>query len=239
MNINKKAMEANFPLLDKFRELAPGSYKHCQNVASICESIAAELNLDIDLLKCSALYHDIGKMNNPLCFSENQSNGLNMHDELEPYISCQLITKHIGDSVLYLIQEPEIPIEVIPIIAQHHGDTILRSIFSKTKGDPEDKYRYKSKKPQTPEASILMITDSVEATARALFNNTNDNEFIQNSIDGTIDKLIDDGQLDIMKIGVLKVVKKVLFKELESIYHKRILYKDNENKDQTVGEVKE
>jgi len=236
MDFNKKVMEANFPLLDKFRELAPGSYKHCQNVSNICENIAAELELDIDLLKCSALYHDVGKLNNPAYFSENQTNGTNMHDSLDPFISCQILTRHVGDSVLYLLQEPEIPKEIIPIISQHHGDTILQSIYQKSKGEPEDKYRYKCKKPETTETAILMIVDSVEATARALFNSKNESKkFITKAINDTIDRLIDDGQLDTMKIGVLKIVKKVLFKELESIYHKRLVYTEEEK---TIAEIK-
>ena len=233
-DIDKKIFDASFPLLDKFREMAPGSYKHCQNVSNICENVAIELELDIDLLKCAALFHDIGKINNPLYFSENQ-NDSNVHDSLDPYMSYQIITRHVGDSIVHLLQVPEIPTEVIEIISQHHGTTILQAFYKKTKKEPEDRFRYKCSKPSTDEAAILMIVDSVEATARSMFGNDPDNnKFINDAINGTINRLVDDGQLDNLKIGTLKIVKKVLFKELESIYHKRVTYE----LDKTVGDLK-
>lgn len=233
VEINKKFFDVSFPLLDKFRELAPGSYKHCQNVANICETVAIELELNVDLLKCSALYHDIGKMNHPSYFSENQSNGNNIHDTLDPYLSYHTITRHVGDSVIHLLQIDDLPHNVVEIISQHHGTTILQAFFIKTENESEDKYRYKCSKPSSTEAAILMIVDSVEATARSIFNsNTDDESFIKKAINGTIERLVDDGQLDNMKIGTLKVAKRILFKELESIYHKRVTY---ENK-KTVGE---
>lgn len=234
IKIDKKFFEPTFPLLDKFREVAPGTYKHCQNVANICETVAIELDLNIDLLKCSALYHDIGKSNNPLYFSENQSNGTNPHENLEPYISHQIITRHVGDSVIHLLQIEDLPHLVIEIVSQHHGTTILQAFYNKTKNEPEDKYRYKCSKPSLTEAAVLMIVDSVEATARSMFNNrTVEDKFIGKAINGTIERLVDDGQLDNMKIGTLKVVKKVLFKELESIYHKRVAYESQK----TVSDV--
>lgn len=234
ITIDKSLFEAKFPLMDKFRQLAPGTYKHCQNVANICESVGSDLDLNVDLLKCAALYHDIGKMNNPSYFSENQ-NGSNPHDDLEPQISYQLISRHVGDSVLYLLQIPQLPREVIDIVSQHHGDTIIQAFHNKAQNEPEDTYRYKCEKPESTEALILMIVDSVEATARALFNTGNTDDFIQKAVHGTIERLMDDQQLDNMKIGTLNITKKILIKELESIYHKRVSYED----DKTVGEIRE
>jgi putative nucleotidyltransferase with HDIG domain len=228
VKIDKKFFDPTFPLMDKFRELAPGSYKHCQNVSNICEAVAAELALNTDLIKCAALYHDIGKMNNPGYFSENQSNGTNVHDNLEPFISFQIISRHVGDSVLHLLQLKDMPLEVIEIISQHHGDTILRAFHNKVENEPEDKFRYKCDKPETTESLILMIVDSVEATAKAFFGDPQRKEVdnINTAINGTIDRLTEDSQLDNMKIGTLKVTKRVLTKELESIYHKRVSYDD-------------
>ncbi len=181
--IDKKWLDQSFPLLDKFRTLAGGTYKHCQNVSNMCETVAIELDLNVDLIKFAGLYHDIGKMNNPTYFSENQE-AVNIHDSLEPQISHQLITKHVGDTVLYLLQIKDIPPEVIQVISQHHGDTVVQSIFNKDKNSNEDKYRYKCSKPETPEALILMICDSVEATTRCHFNNkTNGEDFISMGID--------------------------------------------------------
>lgn len=234
----KKYLDPTFSLLDKFREIAPGSFKHCQNVSNICESIAVELGLDVDLMKCAALYHDIGKMNNPLFFSENQTDEENVHDKLEPILSYHTITRHVGDSILYMLQCDNIPHKVIEIISQHHGDTVLRAFHNKAKNEPEDKYRYKCKKPTSTEAAVLMIVDSVEATARALYNNNSseDNDIVMKALTGTVDRLIDDGQLDNVTLGTLKIIKKQMKKELASIYHKRVTYDDDDKK--TIGEAK-
>jgi len=206
--IDKKLFDITFPLLDKFKEICPGTFKHSQNVSNMCETVAVELDLNIDLLKCAALYHDIGKMNNPIYFAENQDDE-NIHDKLEPYMSYQIITRHVGDSVIHLLQIPDLPREVIDIVAQHHGDTVLQAFHNKDSKSPEDKYRYRCPKPISSEALILMLCDSVEATTRALFNSKeNGDDFILKAIKGTISRLMDDEQLDNMKIGILNKTKR-------------------------------
>ncbi len=234
--IDKKLFDITFPLLDKFKEICPGTFKHSQNVASMCETVGVELDLDVDLLKCCAIYHDIGKMNNPLYFAENQTDD-NPHDKLDPFLSYQIITRHVGDSVVYLLQIKDLPYEVIDIISQHHGNTVLQVFYNKDKKSPEDKYRYKCCKPVSTEALILMLCDSIEATTRALFNNGDgDDDFLLKAVNGTISRLMDDQQLDNMTIGTLNKTKKILIKELESIYHKRVTYEDDTK---TVGEIRE
>ena len=234
LTIDKKLFDQTFPLLDKFRTLANGSFKHCQNVSNICETIGIELNLNVDILKAAALYHDIGKMNNPLYFSENQDVS-NIHDNLEPMISHQIITKHVGDTVLLLLQIPEMPTEVIHIVSQHHGDTVLQAFYNKDKTANEDRYRYKCSRPTSTEALILMLCDSVEATSRSLFNNkSNTDDFISIAVNKTIQRLMDDQQLDNIRVGTLNITKKILIKELESIYHKRASYDDSK----TIAELR-
>jgi putative nucleotidyltransferase with HDIG domain len=230
--VDKKLFDQTFPLLDKFKEIAPGTFKHCQNVSNICETVAIELGLNVDLLKLSALYHDIGKMNNSLYFAENQGDE-NIHDSLDPTISYQVISRHVGDSIIHLLQVPDFPIEAIKIISQHHGDSVLQAFYNKAKNIPEDKFRYRCSKPITSEALILMLCDSVEATTRALFSTGDKNGFIEKAVSGTINRLMDDHQLDNMRIGTLNITKKILLKELESIYHKRVTYDD---KTATIGE---
>lgn len=236
--IDKKWMDQTYPLLDKFRTLASGTFKHCQNVSLMCETVAVELDLNVDIIKLAAMYHDIGKINNPLYFSENQDQD-NVHDNLDPSISLQIITKHVGDSILYLLQIPDMPNEVIQIISQHHGDSVVQAFYNKAckdKSVSEDKFRYKCSKAVSDEALILMICDSVEATARSLYNNrANGEDFILDALDKTITRLMNDQQLDNMKIGTLNITKKILTKELESIYHKRVSYTDNK----TVAELRE
>jgi len=225
----KEILDSKFSLLDKFRELAPGTFRHSQNVASLCESIALDLNLDVDLMKAAGTYHDIGKMLCPDHYSENQ-NEENLHDKLDPHISYHLITRHVGDTVLTLLQFPEFEekIRLMEIVSQHHGSTILRFFYKKSKNKVEDSYRYKSMPPQSIEAAVLMICDSVEATARALdstgeLEETKDRRAVVNT---TVDRLMQDYQLDDIKIGDLRKIKSVLYKELENMYHKREPYGD-------------
>jgi len=233
--IYKPFLESDFPLLELFRERAPGSFKHSQNVTNIVESIAIELKLNADLLKTAALYHDVGKMVNPNYFSENQE-GDNPHDKLEPWMSYQIISRHVSDTIAVLLNY-DFPRKVMKIVSQHHGDTVLRYFYGKSQAGSDELYRYKcTKKPECDEAAILMIVDSVEATARSQASNgkldTSDDR--RKLVDVTINRLVEDSQLDSMKIGTLKTIRKVLYKELESIYHKRVAYVDDEK---TVGEL--
>lgn len=236
--IDKTWMDQSYPMLDKFKTLASGSFKHCQNVSNMCESVAIDLGLNVDLIKMAALYHDYGKVNNPLYFCENQDSD-NIHDTLDPVISHQIITKHVGDTVLYLLQIPKLPLEVIEIVSQHHGDTVVQAFYGKAckdKNVDEDRFRYKCSKAISDEALILMLCDSIEATTRSLFNSkTNGEDFISDAINKTITRLMDDQQLDNMKIGVLNKTKKIITKELESIYHKRVSYDESP----TVAELRE
>jgi len=227
----KQYLESDFPLLEKFREIAPGSFKHSQNVADMCELIAKELSLDQNMMKVAGLYHDVGKMLNPQMFSENQDEE-NPHDKLEPNVSYQIISRHLSDSILILFNY-DFPVEIIKIISQHHGNTVVKYFFDKSKSKIEDNYRYKCKQPETDESAILMIVDSVEATARSLSTNgkMETPEKRHTVVDNIIMRLEEDGQLDNIKVGVLKVIRKVLYKELDSLYHRRVAYPEDEEKE--------
>jgi putative nucleotidyltransferase with HDIG domain len=197
--IYKQYLEADYPLLEMFREVAPGSFKHSQNVANIVESIAIELKLNVDLMKISALYHDVGKMINPKFFSENQEND-NPHDKLEPWMSYQIISRHVSDTIAILLNY-DFPRKVMKIISQHHGDTVLRYFYDKSQAGSDEMYRYKcTKKPECDESAILMIVDSVEATARSLSSNgkLDDAKSRRSLVDATVNRLVDDSQLDNM-----------------------------------------
>jgi len=230
-NIYKQLIDPKFPIIQEFREIAPGTMEHSENVASLCKELALEMDLDIDLLVCAAIYHDIGKMYNPKYFAENIT-GENPHDKLEPFVSYNIITRHVGDSVLKLLEIEDLPIKVIELVSQHHGNTILRSIFSKTTKESEDNYRYKCHPPKSLEAIILMICDSVEAMARTLnnVNKLNTDEDKINVVESTIKRLTDEGQLNELKIGELKRIKACLIKKLEKMYHKRVIYEEMDGK---------
>jgi cyclic-di-AMP phosphodiesterase PgpH len=215
----------NTPLMERFRDRAPASAKHCANVAQMAAAIANELDsLDKALLDIAALYHDIGKLVNPKYYSENQD-GDNPHDKLPPHISFLLISGHVAASGALLAQHG-FPHEVIQVVLEHHGNTVQGMAFKDVDGDPEN-YRYPWSPPGTMESAILMICDVCEAKAKS---------HAQQGILSDPDKLVaevvqglnEDDQLDIMTFGVGKVVKKVLAKELQTLYHKRVAYPADE-----------
>jgi len=220
----KKYLENDYPLLVTFKNVAPGTFKHSQNVANLCEAVADELKLNETLIKVCAMYHDIGKMWYPKYFSENQEDNFNPHDELDPQISFQLIAKHVSDSCAILINETDMPREIIEIISQHHGNTVLNGIFHKAESTNKDAFRYKTKIPDNEYSSILMIADSVEATARSTADKMVSPECRIDCVKNTIDRLREDQQLDEMKVGMLRVIQSKLIRELDTIYHKRIDY---------------
>lgn len=224
----KRYLESDYPLLDKFKTAAPGTFRHCQNVADLCESVASELNLDITLMRVCAIYHDIGKMTQPKYFTENQNGDGNIHDSLEPHISYQLITRHVADSAFILLTETDMPRNILEIISKHHGDSVLKAIYQKSGSKNEDNFRYRSPKPNDEYSSILMIVDSVEATARSQSDKMRSPEFKLKVVRDTIERLRDDQQLDEMKVGTLRMVQQKLVRELEGIYHSRIDYEDPE-----------
>ena len=236
----KKYLDLDMPLLKEFKTAAPGTFKHSQNVMGICETIALEIDLDPIIMKVCALYHDIGKMFNPRVFSENQEDENNPISDMEPKVAFQVLSRHVSDGAMILINQTEMPREIISIITKHHGSTILRGVFvgKKKNGVDEELFRYKSPKPDCEYSSILMIVDSVEATARAMFNagKLNTPKDRTGVIDDTIDRLSSDQQLDEMKVGILRRVKIILGRELSSIYQKRVPYTDADG--ETIGDFR-
>jgi len=223
-----RLLDTTYPLLSRFRELCPGTYKHSQALASMIEGVSLALDLDTELLKLAATYHDIGKTFNPKYFVENQLEDEDAHKDIDPKISYEIITRHVSDSVVILLNDYNFPRKVIEIISQHHGKNVLRYFFSKSGKDVEDFFRYKTTKPTCIESAILMICDAIEATSRA---RVQAGKFDPSKvIESTINGLIDDGQLDevYMRLGDLKKVKIALGKELEGTYQKRVDYEEVE-----------
>ena len=230
----KFLLESSYPLLQKFREACPGTYKHSQNLASMIESVSLDLGLDVTFMKVIATYHDIGKIMNPLIFSENQIDKENPHDKLDPLISCQLISRHISDTAYILTHDGNFPIELIRIATQHHGTSIMQYFFKKSGSSVEDHYRYKGSKPQCVESALLMICDSLEARSRSEVQNNIESFNPQRIVDETINYLLKDGQLDevVMRLGDLQKIKESLIKELKGTYQKRVDYNEVGDKDE-------
>jgi cyclic-di-AMP phosphodiesterase PgpH len=238
-------LDSSYPLLQKFREACPGSFKHSQAIASMIEIISMDLGLDVNFMKVAAMYHDIGKMINPKYFTENQLDDENPHDKLDPRMSYQIITRHISDTAYILINDENFPRELIEIVGQHHGTSVLKYFFDKSGTTVEDNYRYKGKKPQDIRSMILMICDRVEATSRSAVQTQAkepDKKFdpiyiIENTITG----LMSDGQLNevYMKLGDLQKIKVALAKDLEGTYQKRVDYSKAKEDTKILKEDKE
>jgi len=223
-------IDSSYPLLKKFREVCPGTYKHSQTLASMVEGMSLDLELDVKCMKVAALYHDIGKSLNPKYFTENQLEGEDTYEELDPFICYNMITRHVSDSVTILLNDPNFPREIIEIISQHHGTMVQQYFFKKSGEKDESKFRYKFSRPKSVQSAILMICDQIEAKSKSLIQA---NKFDPKEvIEGTISHLIDDGQLDnvVMRLGDLKKIKMALAKELEGTYQKRVDY-DEANQD--------
>lgn len=228
-----KYIDSSSAVMERFKEIAPGTYRHCINVGQLCESVAKELSLDPDDLMVAGTLHDIGKCCNPIWFSENQEPDKNPHDDVDPKVSFEIISRHVGDSVMKLIQMG-VPTNIAHMVSEHHGDTVIGSIHNKAvakyNGDTiEEHYRYKSSKPTTPESCVLMLCDVTEATCRSLYNN----DKLSNSrdiISDIISKYTDDEQLDVLRVGDIRLIKKVLNKEIDSYFHKRVDYDDEAKK---------
>lgn len=230
-DIIKELLDSKYPLLQEFREKCPGTFKHSQSLSSMIEGVAMALDLDEHRMKAAALYHDVGKMFNPKYFTENQLEDENLHDNLDPKVSYEIITRHVSDSVIVLLNDPNFPRDIIEIISQHHGTTILKYFHTKS-GEPEEDYRYKTTRPKTIEAMVLMVCDHIEATSRSLVQagKFSPKKVIKNTING----LIDDSQFDdvTMKLGDLKRIKQALAKELEGVYQKRVDYDEAEGREE-------
>jgi putative nucleotidyltransferase with HDIG domain len=219
-------LDSKYPLLQEFREKCPGTFKHSQSLVAMIEGVSLELGLDVDFMKTSAYYHDVGKMFNPKYFTENQLESEDFHKGLQVKMSYEIITRHVSDSVIILLNDSNFPREIIEIISQHHGTTVLRYFFNKSKKADDTDFRYKTSIPNSVESAVLMITDSVEATSRSLAQAGKLES--TDVIDNTINRLLDSGQLDevTIKLGDLKKIKTALGKELEGVYQKRIEYPD-------------
>jgi putative nucleotidyltransferase with HDIG domain len=191
------------------------------------EGVAISLDLDVTFMKVASQYHDVGKMFNPKYFTENQLEDENPHEKLDPKMSFQIISRHISDTALILLNDGNFPIDLIKIATQHHGTNIMKYFFDKSGSDVEDHFRYKGEKPKCAESAVLMICDCIEARSRSAIQagkGQMDPTFI---IEDTINSLLSDGQLDdvVMRLGDLQKIKGALATELEGTFQKRVDYK--------------
>ncbi len=233
-SINDPLDVVHYPLWIEFKEKAPGTHKHTQNIINIVDSITSDVpDVNTKALHLATMYHDIGKMWAPYVFTENQSD-VNMHDDLSPAISYHLITKHVSDTASILIAN-EFPIEVINIAIQHHGTTVLRSIYEKCKKDNkkcrEEDFRYQTQKPNSLESLILMICDQVEATSKSIYVDQQKDIDPETFVASIFNKLMMDGQFDNVKteLGNLNKIQKALVRDVTGTFGKRVRYEEDDN----------
>ena len=214
-------------LLRELAEKAPGSFQHSLQVSNLAEASALAIGANAMLVRVGALYHDIGKMKNPLYFTENQKTSVNPHDELTPIESAKIIKNHVIGGI-ELARQNNIPDRIIDFIRTHHGNSLIYYFYKKQldSGEPfsEEDFRYSGPIPFSKETAILMMSDSVEAASKSLVNP--DTEAISLLVENIIRKQIEEKQFlnaDITFKDIEKI-KKVLKEKLFNIYHLRIAY---------------
>lgn len=221
----------NTPLLRQLAATAPGTFQHSIQVANLCDEVLYAIGGDALLARTGALYHDIGKMKNPMYFTENQHGGYNSHNDISNVESAQIIISHVLDGIK-LAQKERLPEQVIEFIRTHHGTRRTEYFYIMEKRehpdeevDPAD-FTYHGPVPFSKETAVLMICDSVEAASRSL--KEPDEDSISKLVDSIIQKQVDDGQFLNVDLTMrdFTTIKKVLKKKLMSIYHVRIAYPD-------------
>ena len=230
---NMKLLELSNPdnlLLKRLLMEAPGTYHHSIMVANLAEVAAEEVGANPMLVRVGAYYHDIGKIKRPFFFGENQLGGVNPHDKISPALSTTIIISHVKDG-LELAKEYDVPTIVTDMIAQHHGTTLVKYFYYTLKNNSEnpdlikeDDFRYPGPKPQTKEAAIIMMADSVEAAVRSIQEPTLDK--IEAMVNNIIKDKLNSNQLNECDLTFkdLEVIKACFLKVLKGIYHHRIEY---------------
>ena len=232
----------NNPVLRDLMIRAPGSYHHCIMVGTLAENAAEALGVDALLARVGGYYHDIGKMKNPHYYIENQFGGFNIHDKQLPHLSRIMIISHVKEGVKLGIDK-NLGQKIIDIIAQHHGTTLMMYFYQKAKqllkeekieeegssqihevDVDENEYRYEGPRPQTVEAAIVMLADSVEAAARAL--NTAHLPRLKVVCERIINRLFADEQLNECDLTLrdLNIISSSFYHVLVGVYHRRISY---------------
>ncbi|MER3374824.1 MAG: HDIG domain-containing protein [Allomuricauda sp.] len=219
--------DTNSKLLKELSDKAPGTFHHSLQVANLAEAAANEIGANAMLVRVGALYHDVGKMEKPTYFTENQITNVNPHDDLPPRESAKIIIDHVIKGI-EIARKNNIPDRVIDFIRTHHGTTLVYYFFKKqqeleTDVDPED-FKYPGPIPFSKETAVLMMSDAVEAASKSLKNPT------FTIIDEFVDKIVK-GQMQAnqflnanITLKEIEMVKKVLKQKLTNIYHLRVEY---------------
>lgn len=219
----------NTPLLRELNEKAPGTFQHSMQVANLAEAAANEIGANSMLVRTGALYHDIGKMANPMYFIENQTTGVNPHNDLSPSDSAKIIIDHVilGAEIA---KKNNLPDRIIDFIRTHHGTSTTYYFLRKEQElNPDtkvkvEKFQYRGPIPFSKETAILMMCDAAEAASKSLKNPTA--QSINDLIDKIVSKQVSDNQFVNSDITFreINIIRKVIKKKLMNIYHLRVEY---------------
>jgi putative nucleotidyltransferase with HDIG domain len=218
------------PLLQRMSKITPGTYHHSLIVGNLAESAAEAVGANHLLARVGSYYHDIGKIENPQFFIENNPNSTELHDKMMANESALLIKQHINDG-LSLAKKYNLPKPIIEIIKQHHGTGQIRYFYMKAQETnldiDEEQFYYNGPKPRSKEAAIVMIADIVESTTKSMedFSET----VIKKILDDTVFKLVNDGQLDETPLTLkeLDIIKTYMLPIITGVYRKRLEYPEN------------
>jgi putative nucleotidyltransferase with HDIG domain len=233
------------PLLRRLLVETPGTYHHSLMVGNLAERAAEAIGADPLVTRVAAYYHDIGKLANPLAFIENQS-GENIHDELDPETSAQILKQHVVDGI-DIAYKARLPKSLIAFIPQHHGTAIMSYFYARARGlaaEPyggpqttegaraaatvdDRRFRHAGPKPQSREAALIMLADGVEASVRSLASR--DEPAIRAMVARIIDERMADGQFDECDLTLrdIEKIKEAFVQQLLGMYHQRIAYPQN------------
>lgn len=223
------------PLLQRLVREAPGTYYHSIAVGNLAESAAEAINADGLLLRVASYYHDIGKVEHPFYFTDNQSDGVNLHDSLPPHKSAQIIIDHVRNGIV-MARTARLPVKLIDFIATHHGTSVVRYFYHKAleadaSTDIAD-FTYPGPIPTSREQVIMMLADSVEATVRskvqsgAVASKIGDGQTIDALVTAIIDERMQNGQLADAHVTLHDItrIREAFITTLKGIYHPRVDY---------------
>ena len=220
--------DTNNKLLRELADKAPGTFQHSLQVMNLADAAARSINANVLLVRAGALYHDIGKIANPQCFTENQTSEIRYHEGLTPKESAQEIIRHVSDG-LVIADRHGLPAEIKDFIISHHGTSAAGYFLTQylnAGGNPEDvsDFYYDGRRPVAKEEVVLMICDAVEAASRSL------KDYSQESISGLVDRIVDgkaaEDQFDDADISLREVstMKETIKSYLQQMYHSRVSY---------------
>ncbi len=223
----RELTSANMPLIKRLRTEAGGTFNHSLIVAQLAESCAIAIGENAELARAAAYYHDVGKLKQPDCFTENQS-GYNLHDELTPELSADIIRSHATDGY-ELLMAARLPKEIADVAREHHGTMPIKYFYDKalrlSGGDANiADYSYLGPTPRSKTAAIIMIADASEAAARTLKDRTPEN--VEKVVRSVIEERMDLDQFGDCDITMreLTVIKETIVDALSGVHHHRVKY---------------